>query len=793
MKVTSRTLGVLTEKIKFTLSGSYKGALVQRKFTVSSTNGIRIGEEPSGGDLYDTITSISDISGAADGDSVALEWFTGNAVVKIYSNDGIYIQTLNTIPIYIGDRENYHVRWGEKPYDVPDGVYTYKILAEDGTGNVSQRSGQIILSNSTIEILEHKPTPDRISPGNEDGQYDETSINYNLSKTGFVTVKIFDSQDNLIKTLVDDGKPQEAGAQSKVWDGTDNDGNIVSEGEWAIYTYVITAVDPLTSETVKASGNIVVDNQSPERAPRLNPIPPYTNNDLITISGTAEAGATVQISVGDVLAGEVTASTTTGEFTLIEIPLNEGRNTITAVALDSVANKSDSSAPLEIQVDKTPPVTIVKNVPKDWRQDVPVNLEAVDEGGSGVLQTYYTTDGSTPTTSSRQGNEVTLSENGVYLLRFFSQDNAGNIESVKQAADYIRIDKNSPTLEIISTSKEEAFFGSLPMIIISGTADDDGSGVKEVEIQITPGASEDSWLVANGTSDWLYSFIPDVVSDSYEVHVRATDNAGNQAEAETTVSLTGTTSPSELTATPISEGRIRLTWKDEGGIYKIYRSNFSGFVPDDAKNWVASVEDVDGVWLDDNTTDQTEYYYKIGRDAEDAASKKEASAIADKTPPTIENISATPNPFSPNKDGVDDITTISFTLTEETFVTLGIYTSDESSEPIKGLIYEALPAGDNLVAWDGTDDEGKLVNEGNYIYRFEKASTLDTAGNTLSQDISGTITCTPVPPLEVKMLDAQPNPFSPDGDKINDVINLNYILSDFADYVVVNIFDTSGP
>ncbi|MFB3041604.1 MAG: Ig-like domain repeat protein, partial [Candidatus Poribacteria bacterium] len=174
----------------------------------------------------------------------------------------------------------------------------------------------------------------------------------------------------------------------------------------------------------------------------------------------------------------------------------------------------------------------------------------------------------------------------------------------------------------------------------------------------------------------------------------------------------------------------------------------------------------------------------------------EAIAIADKSPPAIENIAAVPDPFSPNNDGVDEITTVSFTLTEETFVTLNLYPTSEGDVPILDapvitLISEVLPAGDNRVSWDGRDDTGELIDEGVYVYRFEKTMTLDASGNTLLQEISGSVTDILTPPLEIKVLEAQPQPFSPDGDSVNDIIHLNYTLSDFADFVAVNIIDSS--
>src|SRR4029078_5237501 len=79
-----------------------------------------------------------------------------------------------------------------------------------------------------------------------------------------------------------------------------------------------------------------------------------------------------------------------------------------------------------------------------WYQNtVQVTLSATDNaGGSGVDKTYYTTDGSTPTTSSAvYTGPITVPATGT--VRYFSVDLSGNSETPQ--SQLVQIDSVAPS------------------------------------------------------------------------------------------------------------------------------------------------------------------------------------------------------------------------------------------------------------------------------------------------------------------------------------------------------------
>ena len=277
----------------------------------------------------------------------------------------------------------------------------------------------------------------------------------------------------------------------------------------------------------------------------------------------------------------------------------------------------------------------------------------------------------------------------------------------------------------------------------------------------------------------------------------------------------------DLTAISLQKGVIKLEWT--GGQADIYRDTAVLKGLDDISGKLINTNAATG-WEDENTTDGTKYYYAV--DA--GGTLYYDDAIADRTPPSVENVTALPSPFSPDGDRIEDTTRIFFTLTESTYVTLNIYFPDITAPDdesqftlIKTLLRgsEVMSPGDHFRDWDGTDGTGAVVtNAGRYIYRFEVSDPADTddelledkdppvdtdglelprtrdeAGNILLQNISGDVWIHVIS-YEIRDISVTPTPFSPDGDKVRDVTSISYVVVDpdsptelSTDYVTGNI------
>ncbi len=114
--------------------------------------------------------------------------------------------------------------------------------------------------------------------------------------------------------------------------------------------------------TIEAD-NTAPDNTAPDAPVITQPTTP-TNDDSITINGSAEAGATVTLTQNDTVLTSPTATAGANGDWSIEVTLsanNNGANTFTATASDSADNTSAASAAVSITLDTVAPTVTFTN------------------------------------------------------------------------------------------------------------------------------------------------------------------------------------------------------------------------------------------------------------------------------------------------------------------------------------------------------------------------------------------------------------------------------------------------
>ncbi|HXJ65933.1 MAG TPA: chitobiase/beta-hexosaminidase C-terminal domain-containing protein, partial [Actinomycetota bacterium] len=196
-----------------------------------------------------------------------------------------------------------------------------------------------------------------------------------------------------------------------------------------------------------------------------------------------------------------------------------------------------------IQIDTAAPTTTVTcnsaACSAGWyKAAVTVRLSATDnQGGSGVGATYYTTNGSTPTTSSTLYTGA-FDVASTTTVKFFSTDLAGNAEAVR--SQLIQIDGAAPIVTLTNPANNSSFkWGT--KITVTAVATDQGSGsgnpsgIAQVTIYL-----DGAVLAIDSSSPYSIPWNPNKKAvGTHTLSAVATDAAGNSTTSGTvTVSIT---------------------------------------------------------------------------------------------------------------------------------------------------------------------------------------------------------------------------------------------------------------
>ncbi|MCW8088099.1 glycoside hydrolase family 113 [Sabulicella glaciei] len=261
----------------------------------------------------------------------------------------------------------------------------------------------------------------------------------------------------------------------------DHSGKVLADGQ-----HVLTAID-LDAAGVAggASGGFAftVDTRAPD-APVIARITPdtgtsaadgVTNSKVVTLLGTAEAGASLAVHLGTALIGQATADAE-GRWSFTTSSLVDGVHRFTAQATDLAGNKGALSSVAQVTVDTVAPVARFTGLEAGKNA---ATLEGVAEAGSTV-QVFGAADKLMGTTTASANGQWSLAVgslgNGAQTFRISAADAAGNAGA-------------GEGLLLFGSSKADTLLGTTGRDLLVGGAGHD---------VLTGGQGSDVFLFASG-------------------------------------------------------------------------------------------------------------------------------------------------------------------------------------------------------------------------------------------------------------------------------------------------------
>ncbi|EPB5263568.1 BapA/Bap/LapF family large adhesin [Enterobacter kobei] len=386
-------------------------------------------------------------------------------------------------------------------------------------------------------------------------------------------------------TLNGTGEP---GSTITISNGSDILGtvNVPSSGLWSFTppvplsngTYVLTATATDAAGNPSGQSNawtITVDGTAPD-APVITQVVDdapggtlgslnlndTTNDATPTLSGTAEANATVTIRADGVLIGTTVADGLGAWSFTPSTPLGEGPHTLTAVATDAAGNTSGVSNSWGLIIDSVAPAT-------------PVITQVVDDApeGLGALNPNGSTNDTTPTLNgtAEPGSTVTIRLDGADLVTVpvgsngtwtytptaplgegphtftvVATDAAGNT-SLPSTGFNIIVDTTPPVAATIASVTDDV--GGVQGPLSSGDTTDDtqpllqGTAPPDAVVTVYDGTTLLGTAILDGSGGWSFTPVTPLTDGPHSLTVHTTDAAGNTIVSSPFVLTVDTVAP----------------------------------------------------------------------------------------------------------------------------------------------------------------------------------------------------------------------------------------------------------
>ncbi|MEP0708080.1 MAG: Ig-like domain-containing protein [Parvibaculum sp.] len=611
-----------------------------------------------------------------------------------------------------------------------DGEHEFTVTATDAAGNATDSAAYAVTVDTAA------PDAPAITGYSDDtgAAGDRLTADNTLTLTGTAEadaiIEIFDGATSLGTGTADDsGNWTFASAE-------------LADGE---HDFTATATDAAGNTSAASSAlAVTVDAEVPD-APAITgfsddtglPDDNLTNDTTVTLDGTAEAGATVEIFDGLTSLGTVTADGA-GAWSFTTASLPEGAHEFTAVATNAAGTASPASSALTVSIDTTGPgLTVTSPISGDGlvnaAEDGSVSLSGTSSGGQLVYVTFR--DGADATVSgiaavdgagnwTMAGADISGLQNGEISVEVHAVDPAGNSSSVVTRT--VVLDNAAPATPSVSSSISDDTGSSGSdrntsddTIALSGTAE------AGVTVEIRNGATVIGSAVADGAGAWSFTTAA-LGEGTHALSARAVDAAGNTSAYSASVTVVvDQTEPGLTVAAPVAgdgvvnaaeDGAVSLsgTASDAQRVVVTFRDANDAEVTasaavNGAGNWVLSGTDISGLL---NGPVEVEAY------AEDQAGNR---SPVDTQTITLDN-AAPPKPVilsfaddTGNADGQTSDNTLTFSGTAEAGATVNVY---------RGGIVVATGVADGDGNWSAVSG---VLSDG---YASYVARATDAAGNT---------------------------------------------------------------
>ncbi len=352
----------------------------------------------------------------------------------------------------------------------------------------------------------------------------------------------------------------EAGATVDVLKGGTSIGAAIVSGTG--WTFAVTLTDGANTFTATASDvamnksaptaavNVTLDTAAPTIT--ITTTTPQTVKDAsLTLTGTVEAGATVDVLKGGTSIG---AANVTGTDWTFAVTLTDGANVFTATASDVAGNTSDATAAVTVTLDTAAP-TITITTTAQTVKDASLTLTGTVEAGSTVdVLKDGTSIGAAIVSGTGWTFAVTLTD-GANTFTATASDVAMN-KSAPTAAVNVTLDTAAPTVAITTTAQtvKDASF------TLEGTTEAGST------VDVLKGGTSIGAAIVSGT-DWTFAV---TLTDGANVFTAtASDVAMNKSAPTAAVNITlDTAAPTvaiTTTAQTVKDASLTLTGTVEAG------------------------------------------------------------------------------------------------------------------------------------------------------------------------------------------------------------------------------------